>query len=268
MDLGGRVTAVARDFSGTLGVAAHSLTTGERFEYQADFSFYPASTIKLPLLYMIYKGVMDGRWRLDDLLTLTPGNVVEGSGVLLDLTPGLKLSVKDVATLMVVVSDNTATNLLVDLCPVDELNREMDRLGLPGIRMNRKIGLNTEMPLGEATPRGMAQLLGLIAGHRLLTPALCDAMIDILKRQKFKELTNRFIPETDSEDDLPAVRIASKSGWVRGVRNDVALIWAPRSTYVLAMFSKDCKDRRFYHDNEGSLALARISQALYEAWGK
>jgi beta-lactamase class A len=205
---------------------------------------------------------------IEDKLTLDVPNIVEGSGVLADLTPGLQLTVKDVAMLMVIVSDNTATNMLVDLVSIDAVNRSLQELGVTGVKMNRKIGINLDKPLGEATPAGMARLMQLIAQHEVLRPQECIGMIDILKRQQHKELTNRFIPETDDEDDNPAVRIASKSGWVRGVRNDVALIWAPRSTYVLAMFSKNCKDRRFYHDNEAAVALARVSQAVYETWGK
>lgn len=268
MELRTAISAIDQAFSGTLGVAAVNLTTGERFEYQAQHSFYPASTIKLALLYETFRGAVEGRWSLDDKLTLTRENVVEGSGVLLDLTPGLQLSIRDVATLMIVVSDNTATNMLVDVCDTRRVNQSLAELGIDGVCMNRKIGMNMEIPLGEATPAGMARLMELIATHRVLTPDACLEMVDILKRQKFKELTNRFIPETDAEDDTPPVRIASKSGWVRGVRNDVAIIWAPRASYVLSMYSRDCKDRRFYHDNEGSLALARVSKAVYEAWGK
>lgn len=268
MDLAGRISAIDQGFSGTLGIAAVNLTTGERFAYQAERSFYPASTIKLALLYAVFKGAVEGRWQLEDQLTLTAANMVEGSGVLLDLTPGLTMSIKDVATLMIVVSDNTATNMLVDLCTTEAVNRSMLEVGIDGIRMNRKIGMNTDTPMGEATPAGMARLMELLVTHRCLTPHACLQMVDILKRQKFKELTNRFIPDTDSEDDDPAVRIASKSGWVRGVRNDVAAVWAPRANYVLAMFSGGCKDRRFYVDNEASLALARVSEAIYEAWGK
>ena len=268
MGLNEQIAAIAAGFSGTIGVAATNLTTGERFEYNAWESFSPASTIKLPLLYETFKGAVEGRWSLDDQLELTTPNIVEGSGVLLDLTPGLKLSVRDVATLMVVVSDNTATNMLVDLAGIEATNRTMRELGVDGVVMNRKIGIGTERPLGEATPAGMARLMELIVTHRVLTPQACSEMVEILKRQKHKELTNRFIPETDSEDDMPPVRIASKSGWVRGVRNDVAAIWAPRASYVLSMYSKDCKDRRFYHDNEGAIAMARVSQAVYEAWGK
>jgi beta-lactamase class A len=267
MDLASRVAAIDQAFSGTLGIAAVNLTTGERFDYQGGFSFYPASTIKLPLLYEIFKGASLGRWDLSDKLTLTAANMVDGSGVLSDLTAGIELSIRDVATLMIVVSDNTATNMLVDLCGTTALNESMRELEVLGVRMNRKIGIHLEVPLGEATPAGMARLMELIARHEVINPQACLELVDILKRQKHKELTNRYLPETDSEDDTPAVQIASKSGWVRGVRNDVALIWAPAATYVLSMFSKDCKDRRFYHDNEGSLTLAKVSQAVYEAWG-
>ncbi len=268
MDLTVRVEAIAGSFSGRLGVAAVNLTTGERFSLNAAESFPPASTIKLPVLYEVFRGVEEGRWSLDDRLTLTGANMVEGSGVLLDLTPGLQLTVRDLAVLMIVISDNTATNMLIDLCTPDAVNRSLAELQIRGVRLNRKIGMNLEVPLGEATPAGMARLMELIATRQVLTPHACDAMIDILQRQRFKDLTSRFIPETDSETDLPPVRIASKSGWIRGVRNDVALIWAPRSTYVLAMFSRDCRDRRFYHDNEGAITLARVSQAVYEAWGR
>ena len=268
MDLADRIAAIASEFSGTLGVTAINISGGGRFDYNAEMSFYPASTIKLPLLYEVFRGALEGRWSLDDTLTLTPENIVEGSGVLVDLTPGLKLSVRDTAVLMTVISDNTATNMLVDLVGLDRLNQSMADLGLPGIRMNRKIGMQLDTVMGEATPKEMAALMEKIATGAVLTPEACHEVIEILKRQKYKENTNRFIPETDAEEGMPPVRIASKSGWVRGVRNDVALIWAPRATYVLSMFSQGCKDRRYYVDNEGSITLAKVSQAVYEAWGK
>lgn len=268
MSLADRIAAIDQAFSGTIGVTAINLTSGERLDFNGTATFPPASTVKLPVLYEVFRGAREGRWSLDDQLTLTADNIVEGSGVLLDLSPGLQMCVRDVATLMIVVSDNTATNMLVDLVTVEAVNRSLRELGIEDVRVNRKIGMNMEKPLGEATPAGMARLMQLIARYEVLTPQDCMGMIDILKRQKHKELTNRYIPETDDEEDTPAVRIASKSGWIRGTRNDVALIWAPRATYVLSMFSKGCKDRRFYHDNEAAVALARISQAVYEAWGK
>lgn len=268
MDLATRISEVAQGFSGKLGIAAINLTTGEHFHFNAGQEFPPASTIKLAVLYEVWKGALQGRWDLEDKLTLTRTNMVEGSGVLLDLTPGLQMTVRDVATLMIVVSDNTATNMLLDLCGIEPVNRSLAELGIDEVRLNRKIGLNMELPLGTVTPRAMAELLRLVATHGVLNQRACVEIIDILKRQKYKENTNRFIADTDCEDDTPTVRIGSKGGWIRGVRNDIAVVWAPRANYVLSMFSRESRDRRFYVDNEGSIALAKVSLAFYEAWGR
>lgn len=267
MKLYQEIAAVAGTFSGKLGVSAINLSSGERLDFNAADSFPPASTVKLPVLYEIWRGAAAGEWDLEQKLTLRSSHKVAGSGVLLDLSDGLRLSVRDTAVLMIVVSDNTATNMLLDLCGVDAVNRSVAALGIAGVRINRKIGVDLDRPLGEATPAGMADLMHRIATGSLVSPEACSDLLEILERQKHKEFTNRYIPETDAEEGEPAVRIASKSGWVRGVRNDVALIHAPRASYILSMFSKDCRDRRYYHDNEGALTLARVSRAVYQAWG-
>jgi beta-lactamase class A len=262
------IAAIAGPFSGRLGITALNLTTSERYEHNAEESFYPASTCKLPILYEVFHGALQGRWNLSDTKGLTPADRVEGSGVLQHLTPGLMLTLRDLAMLMIIISDNVASNILLDLCTPDAVNRAMQDLAIEGVRVNRKIGVDLQIPMGEATPRGMARLMALIAEEKVLNAQSCAEMISILQRQQFKELTSRYIPETDAEDDQPLVRIASKNGWVRGVRNDVALIFTPQASYVLSLFSGDCRDRRFYSDNEGMLTLARISQVFYEAWGR
>lgn len=268
MSLEAQVRSIADAFSGTLGVCAVNMTTGERLELRAHEPFSTASTIKLSILYQVWLGVQDGRWRLEDSLTLTRDNKAQGSGVLQDLAEGLRLTVRDAAVLMIVISDNTATNMLIDLCSVDQVNRSMADLGIQEMRLHKKIGAPSPLPLGEATPASMARLLELIGTRQVLTPAACDEMVDILKRQRFKENTSRYIAAAESEIGEPEVQIASKSGWVRAVRNDVALVWAPRATYVLSMFSRDCLDRRYHPDNEAALALARVSEAVYQAWGE
>lgn len=267
MTLEARIQAISDAFSGTLGVCAINLTTGERLELKAHDFFSTASTIKLSILYEVWLGAREGRWRLDDTLTLTQANKAQGSGVLQDLTNGLSLPVRDTAVLMTVISDNTATNMLIDLCSIERINQSMIDLGIVGMRLNKKIGAAPELPLGEATPASMARLLELIVTRQVLSPEACEEIIEILKRQRFKENTTRFIAAAESESGEPEVQVASKSGWVRGVRNDVAIIWAPRATYVISMFSGGCRDRRYHPDNEGSLVLARVSEAVYEAWG-
>lgn len=262
-----RVAALDQTFSGTLGVAARNLDTGEVFRYRADESFLPASTIKLPVLYEVLKQAQSGRFSLQDSRALQAHNMVEG-GVLADLTPGLSLSLRDLAVLMITVSDNAATNELIELVTPEAVTRSMQELGLGGIVLNRKIGIGLDRPLGNATPGDLCRLLELIAEEQVLTPEDCRSIITIMKKQKYKDWIVRYLENWDDEPDEPSIEVASKSGWIRGVRNDVGIVWAPRATYVLAMYSKDCADRRFHIDNEGSLLLARVSQAIYEEWGK
>ncbi|MDP2859469.1 MAG: serine hydrolase, partial [Bacillota bacterium] len=102
-------------FSGTFGLYARHLRSGEVLEFNADERFPTASCTKVPILIEVWKQALDGRFSLDDQMVLTSENVTTGTGVLLDLTPGLKMSVRDVALLMIVVSDNVATNMLIDL---------------------------------------------------------------------------------------------------------------------------------------------------------
>lgn len=267
MHLFDRIAAVDHAFSGTIGVAARNLDTGQVLRYKADESFYPASTIKLPVLYEVMRQARQGLFSLSDPLSLRRENMVEG-GVLADLTPGLTLSIRDMATLMITISDNAASNELIELVTPASVTLSMQRLGLPGIVLNRRIGIGTEHPLGEATPGDFCRLLELIAEEQVLTPEDCRTILSIMKKQKFKELTVRLLDDWDDEPDEPVLEAATKSGWVRGVRNDVGVLWAPRSTYVLAMFSKDCRDQRYHVDNEANLALARVSREIYEEWGR
>lgn len=267
MQLFDRVAAIDRSFSGTVGASARNLDTGQVLRYRADESFYPASTIKLPVLYEVLRQAREGLFSLTDPLTLKRRNRVEG-GVLADLTTGLTLSIFDMATLMITVSDNAAANELIELVTPESVTLSMQRLGLDGIALNRKIGIGTDRPLGEATPGDFCRLMELIAQEQVLTPEDCRTILTVMKKQKFKELTVRYLDDWDDEPDEPVLEAATKSGWVRGVRNDVGVVWAPRATYAIAMFSKDCSDQRYHPENEANLALAHISRAIYDEWGR
>jgi beta-lactamase class A len=262
-----RIAEIDAAFSGIVGLAARNLDTGQVLRYRADETFLPASTVKLPVLYEVLRQAREGRFRLEQPLQLQRHNMVEG-GVLADLTPGLALSVRDMAVLMITVSDNSATNELVELVTPEAVTRSMAELGLTGITLNRRIGIGAETPLGIAVPGDYCRLLELIHEEQVLTPADCRIMIDILKRQKYKELTVRYFEEWDDEPEEPVIEVGCKSGWVRGMRHEVAIVWAPRATYVFAVFTKECRDRRYHIDNEANLAVARISRALFDEWGR
>jgi beta-lactamase class A len=261
------VEGLVADFSGTLGLWAKSLDTGEVLLYRSEESFPPASTIKVPVLYEVFRQAGEGRFSLTDPLLLEADDVVGGSGILKDLTPGLTLPVRDLATLMIVVSDNTATNMLIDLVGADAVNGSCERLGLTSTRLENRMQRPKEGgPANRSTPADLGHLMAHIAERRVLTEAACDAMLDIMRRQHFTDNITRALPEFDAYVEAgkePTVRVASKSGSIRGTRNDVGLVEAHGRRYVIAMMSKGCTDTRFYHDNEASVLLPKISAAVY-----
>ncbi|MDR7434535.1 MAG: serine hydrolase [Armatimonadota bacterium] len=262
------IRRLAARFSGELGVWAHCLDTGESVEWNAYEIFPAASAIKLGILYEVYHQVFQGLVRLDDMLTVQAEDLVPGSGILKDLTPGMRLSVKDLATLMIVVSDNTAANLLIDLLGREAINQSFAELGLNSTRLEHKFfRAPKESPPNRSTPADLGKLMLRIATHTVLTPQLCTEMLDILGRQHLTDNLTRYIPDFDGFIEPgrePVVRVASKSGAIRGTRNEVGLVSTRSCSYVIAVMSKGCKDTRFYPDNEASRFVAKISAMFYE----
>lgn len=253
--------------AGQIGLWAKNLTTGQLVAHRAGVICPPASTIKLPILYTLFRLAAEGALSLDDPLPLRAENQVAGSGVLRDLTPGITLPLRDYADLMIVLSDNAATNSLLDVVGVEAVNADLAALGLTQTRLNRKIAsVSSEIPLGEATPADLGRLLALIAGEQVLTPAACREMLAILQRQRHPHMLTRFVPEFYA--DPPGLRVASKGGWIRGTRNDVGAFFTPGGTYVLAVMSQGLPDQRLHPDNAGELALARIGAVFFEHWGR
>jgi beta-lactamase class A len=261
------IAGLARQFSGVLGVWAESLTTEETISWNAQEVFPSASAIKLSILYEVYQQVGEGRFHLNDQLTVRGEDVVPGSGILKDLSPGLGLAVCDLATLMIVVSDNTTSNVLIDLVGIDAVNRSMEALGLKETRLEHKFFRGTEWASqNRSTPANLGRLMSLIAKREVLSPQACDQMLAILSRQHHTDLLTRRIPEYDGFVEAgqePVIRVACKSGSIRGTRNEIGLVEARGTRYVLAMMSRDCADRRFHPDNEGALLLADVSAVIY-----
>jgi beta-lactamase class A len=261
------IQRLAAGFSGVFGVWAHALASGETIQWNAQEVFPAASTIKLPILYEVYRQASEGRFRLTDTLTATAEEIVGGSGVLKDLTPGLTLSIRDLATLMIAVSDNTAANLLIDQVGIDSVNHSLQDLGLRATVLEHKLMRAAPgASVNRSTPAELGHLMTLIATHAVLTPAACEELLEILRRQHYTDQITRRIAEFDGFVEAgtePAMTVASKSGSVRGTRNDVAFVESPQCRYVLAMMSRDCSDRRFYVDNEASVLLAEVSAQIY-----
>jgi beta-lactamase class A len=260
--------AIAGAFSGRIGLWARSLTTGETVEFgEARLPFPSASVIKLPVLYELFRQAGDGRFQLEDQRVLTAEDKVQGAGVLQDLSPGLALRVIDLATLMMTVSDNTASNMCIDLVGAGNVRESMAALGLPGLQLHSRFYKAVPgAPRNQATPAELGMLLDRIVRHEVLTPAACEQILTIMKKVQFP-MTPRFFPEflqfRAPTGDLP-VSIAAKTGAIEGCRHEVAAVWKGSRGYVMAIMTRDCQDPRYHLDNEGELVVGRLAAALHQ----
>jgi beta-lactamase class A len=266
---------LSESFSGVLAVAARAQDTGEFLALDPDRVMPTASVIKLAVLAEVFRQEQAGALSLGERIVLDEGNRVGGSGVLKDLSPGVALSVLDYATLMIVMSDNTATNMLIDLVGgVDAVNRFVrGQLGLETIALHRKVSFTAlesagNRPfLGEASPRHLMELISLIWQRKLVSPRACEEMLAILGRQHFLDQVPRFLDCDLLADENRApngIAVACKTGMVDGIRADAGLLLLRDRAVSYAVMSAECADTTLHTDHEGILANAAAGRILAE----
>src|SRR5438132_6967150 len=249
---------IAAHLDGVMGYVVLDLTSGDRFAHLDREIFPTASTIKLAIVYELFKQVDEGKVRLDQTIVLDRAKAVGGSGVLFELgTPAL--SVRDYATLMVIVSDNTATNVLIDLLGIDNVSARMNGLGLTATKLRRPMMDVAAARRGDenvSTPDEIVRLLQILYGSNAAPHALAsrDEAIRLLKKAKASRL-RRGLP--------PAVEAADKPGELEGVRVDAGIVFAKNRPYILCVMTTYLKD-----DEEGERANERVSRAAYEYFNR
>ena len=285
-----QIETIVAEAAGRFGVAARDLATGETIEINGQEHYPLASVFKIVTLVELFRQADSGRLELDQRVAFDIADRMPGSGVLVGLTPGFSLTLRDYATLMIIVSDNSATDKVMAAVGRHSLNQTLRQLGLAGISVSRTCGqilaslagMEVETPTpdevaevikrlqaGEsseatwafaeteennvATPVAMVELLAMIHGGRVASAAACAGMIDILRRQQFKQRLPLYLP--------PKVTTAHKTGTLPGVVNDAGLIYLPNDKVcAVAVLSKQGADRAL-----GSAAIGRIGLAIYEA---
>jgi len=270
------VALAVRDFSGTVGVWGRRLPGGEVLALNAGQAFETASAIKTLIMAAALRRVRDGADALDAELVFEPSQYVMGSGVLRELTPGLHLTLRDALVLMIAVSDNIATNMVIDrVGGVGAVNAFAAAQGMAATRLLAKLdfesGINDE-GFGRSTPEEIGRLYERIHQGACVGPAEDRTMVDILLRQQFNTALTRDLPyELLSPPHVrgqePPLRIASKSGAWEGCRVDCGLFFGPAGEYVLGLWSRGCADLRYHVDNEAMRVLPRVSRLVWEAWG-
>ena len=274
-DVVARISDLAGDFTGQLAVSARDLTTGERIEWQPDLLLPTASVIKEPILIALLRAVEAGSVDLADRVTLEASERVGGSGVLKIFDGGLQPTVRDVATLMIAVSDNTATNMVLDLIGGPEpVNRAMTELGLDSIRLHNAVDFDLigddVRRLGEATVRDLCELGRLIATRQAFGERVSATAEEILATQQYLDQAMRYTLANPYARELSLVAplsVASKTGFFTGTRVDAGIVrFGAGGGFVYAVANHEASDVSFLPEAEGAVVNGLVGRALVEHW--
>lgn len=265
LTLESRIEANIVSFSGKMGLYVNDFN-GNTIEINADEEFETASCVKIFILVELFRRVHEGTTQLTDKLTYTKCNFVNGSGVIRSLTEGLELSINDYATLMIIVSDNIATNILIEYLGVENINKTIRSLGLKKTLLHNKIDFNKYDKLGTSTPREYASIFEKVYRHELWSKEMSEKFIEILKMQHYNSMLSKEIPPyyLDSEDtgDEELIYIISKSGSMNSCRNDGGLFYTPYGGYAISLFTKEFYDPIYHNEHESYIYGPKVSNLI------
>jgi len=247
------IQQVDQHLDGVMGVAIEDLANGDHYFLHEDEVFAQASSIKIAVLANLYLQVQQGKLKLTDLYMVQSSDLVPDSDIMNGLTPGVtRLTLRDLATMMVAVSDNSATNVLIDRVGMQNVNAMLDSLGLTHTRLRRMMMDLEAAKEGReniSTPREMMTLLDAIYQGKLLNKEFAADFFKVLSTNK-----DSFIPH-----DLPAdLKIANKPGELEAVRNDSGIVFVEARPYVICVMTAFLSNER-----AGEEAITKVS---LEAW--
>lgn len=264
------VKSLVNSFKGKVSLFAKNLDTGETYALNADERVRTASTIKIAVMIEAYARVAEGKINWTDELVLTKERKVGGSGILNELSDNLHLTFRDAVNLMMILSDNTATNLVLDVLTTDAVNARMESLGIKNVKIMRKVFAggestagkdpeNKKFGLGMATPREMVLLMEKLERGEVVRPAVSKEMIELMKREQGRNAIGRALW------DVP---MASKYGALDRLRSSVAILYTKRGRIALAISCDDMPETIWSVDNPAYLLMSRLSEVLANGLGK
>jgi beta-lactamase class A len=265
-----RVRAEVASFNGTVSLYAKNLDTGSEYSLDGDEPVRTASTIKIAVMVEAFARVAEGRAKWTDELVLDKSVRYAGSGVLQDMTDGLRFSLRDAVTLMMTVSDNTATNMVLGHLTADAVNERMESLGFKQTRIMRRVGgggesregkveANKRFGLGRTTPREMVLIVERLERGEIVSAAVSKEMIELLKREQTKDGIFRGLWKFPS---------ATKSGALDALRSNVGIIYHTRGRIALAITCDDMPEPDWSADNPALLLMSRLSEIIVAGLGK
>jgi beta-lactamase class A len=255
---------VAAAHAGVAGISLRNLATGEGLSIRGDEPFPSASLIKVAVLVTLLDHVRHGRMSLDERTTLIARDRVGGSGILPRMGSGLNPTLEDLAWLMIIISDNTATNLVLDKVDVRPVGTKMEALGLPRSKIHSKtfrretsIAMDSSVVygLGVTTPDETVQLFALLHEGKAVSPALDSLAIRMLLANQDDGMLVRWLPS--------GTRVAHKIGAVDRARNDCGILYTPAAPVALCVMTRENQDTSYAVDNPAHLLVARVAREVF-----
>jgi beta-lactamase class A len=270
------IQAKIAGFPGTVSLYAKNLDTGATIGIRETDPVRTASTIKLPIMAAVFDAVAQGKAKWSEPLTVTAADKVSGSGVIgSEFSEGVQLPLSDVLHLMIVLSDNSATNMILERFSADAVNAYLDRIGIKSTRSLRKIlsgskpaaGIsaagklpeNQKYGLGVSTPRDMVTIIEKLERGELVSPEASREMIAVLKRCQDNTGVRRRVR------DVP---IANKTGALDALRSEVALVYSKGGRIAMAITVDGIPNVDYGPENVGSLLIADIAKMLVDGLAK
>jgi len=242
------------ELNGVMGIALLDLTDGRQFLLHGNDVFPQASSIKIAVLAELYRQAQQGKLKLADVYTVNQADLVPDSDIMGGLTPGVtRVTLRDLATMMVAVSDNSATNVLIDRVGMDNVNATLSGLGLTNTRLRRKmmdINAAKEGRENISTPREMMTLLETVQRGKLLNAEMTADFIKMLATHKQSPI-RLAVPD--------AVVSADKPGELEGVRADSGIVFAQNRPFVICVMTAYLKN-----EAAAEAAIRKIATAAYD----
>lgn len=265
-----QVKPLVNAFKGKVSLFAKNLDTGETYALNPDERVRSASTIKIAVMIEAFARVAEGKIKWSDEVILAKEKKVGGSGILNELSDDLHLTFRDAVNLMMSLSDNTATNLVLDVLTTDAVNARMESLGFKNIKIMRKVFSggesmagkdpeNKKYGLGMATPREIVLLMEKLDRGEVVSPAVSKEMIEMMKREQGRNAIGR---------SLWNVPMASKFGALDRLRGSVAILYTPKGKIAMAIYCDDMPETVWSVDNPAYLLISRLSEVLADGLAK
>ena len=252
---------------GTVGLYVKDLKSGETLSIRGREQFSSASVIKVPILVELFHQIEKGPLKLTDPLIMLASDQRPGSGVLQFLSTPHSLTVGDAALLMTILSDNSATNLIIDKVGIRNVNARMDSLGLRQTRLHAKVFLGTSTTIdtaatrrwgfGVTTPEEMGTLFEKLYNNTAASEASSKQMLDMLRRNFDYEEIPRLLPAGTS--------VAHKTGKLNESRHDCGIVYNKTRDYVLCIFTSNNQDTSWRVDTEARVTIGELARVVNDA---